>query len=126
MDCLVELIGTIYLSFCSKEFLSAAFVDVKGAHDAIHISTLINRLLDLHIPNHFCLFIQSFFSCHLYFFSPLEQIAIRTAYRGLPQGSCLSPILFNVYSLIISNKLIENGFSSLFCVDDIVIYLRHK
>lgn len=43
-------------------------------------------------------------------------------YHGLSQGSCLSPILFNIYSSFISYKYIENGFSSLFYADDIVIY----
>jgi len=39
MECLAALIGPIYQSFCSKEFLSAAFVDIKDAYNSIHIPT---------------------------------------------------------------------------------------
>jgi len=115
MECLASFVGTIYECFCIREFLSAAFIDVKVSYDAVHIPILRNSLLTWKVPQKMCLFLQSLFSCRdIHFFSLSGAKEIRTVHRGLPQGSCLSPILFNVYISSISKALTENGFPSLF------------
>lgn len=37
IECLSKLVGLIYNVFCNRVFLSAAFVDVQSAYDAINI-----------------------------------------------------------------------------------------
>lgn len=53
-------------------------------------------------------------------------IVHQTAYRGLPQGSCLSPILFNVYMMSVSSLLNISGFFSLLLEDYIVVSTKNK
>jgi ribonuclease HI len=127
MECLSKLTGQIYSTFCKREFLTAAFVDVQGAYDAIHIPTLIARLVDLNVPAGFCNYIYSLFHVrYLHFTSPSGSEYIRSSYRGLPQGSCLSPILFNVYMIPICKDLYSLDHSCLFYADDIVVFSANK
>lgn len=53
------------------------------------------------------------------------QKKIRTAYRSLPQVTYFSPIIFNVYSYVIINTLLDNSFRSLSYADSIVIFTKH-
>lgn len=127
MECLSNLVGPIYDTFCNREFLTAAFVDVKGAYDSIHIPTLILRLQDLNVPDVFYNYIYNLFHVRfLHFKSPSGAEFIRSSYRGLPQGSCLSPILFNVYMTPISKSLSSHDYSCLFYADDIVVFSVNK
>lgn len=73
-----------------------------------------------------CLFIQSLFSCIRVLFTTLSgQEDVKLTCPGLPQDSYLSPKMFNVYYLVISIELYENGFGSLLYADDIVVLSRH-
>lgn len=117
MNCLAAFIGPIYRFFCCKEFLSAAFIEVKRAYDSVHIPTLLYRLVEISLPSKLYSLIQTLFSHRLlHFISPSGQEVVPTTYRGLPQGSCLIPILFNIYSSFISKKLSESDFN------DIIIF----
>ena len=127
MECLSSFVGPVYKAFCNKEYLCAAFVDIKGAFDSVHIPTLISCLASLHIPNSVCNFISSlFFQRYLQFSSPSGIISDRSTYRGLPQGSCLSPLLFNVYMSPICLSLDSLEFQVLLYADDIVLFSSNK
>ena len=69
MECLSKLVGPIYDTFCNREFLTAAFVDVKGAYDSIHIPTLILRLQDLNVPDVFCNYIYITYFMFVFYIS---------------------------------------------------------
>lgn len=58
-ECLSSLVGEIYSCFNKRQYLTAAFIDVKGAFDSVHIPTLISRLLALNVPPQLCNFISS-------------------------------------------------------------------
>lgn len=83
---------------------------------------ILNRRLQLmYIPQKIGNFILKLFSCcSLSFVSPSEHIVTRSTHRGFPQGSCLSPILFNSYMTSISSDLELNVFHSLFYADNMV------
>jgi hypothetical protein len=53
MECLSNLISPIYDTFCNRQFLTAAFVVVKGAYGSIYIQILILRFQDLNVPEVF-------------------------------------------------------------------------
>jgi hypothetical protein len=52
----------------------------------------------LQAPAKFCNILFSLFNHrNLFFFSPFGSYNIRSTFTGLPQGSCLNPLLFNIY-----------------------------
>ncbi|KAL4154303.1 hypothetical protein QTP88_000450 [Uroleucon formosanum] len=127
MECLSTFIGNIYHSFNSKEFFVATFVDIRGAFDSVNIPTLVSKLFSLHLPPTFCNIIFSLFSHrHLSFSSRFGSQCIRSTFSGLPQGSCLSPILFNIYMSFIVNHLSSLGHKCLIYADDIVVFSSNK
>ena len=127
MECLSTFIGNIYHSFNDKKFLVATFVDIRGAYDSVNIPTLVSKLLSLNIPFTFCNLILSLFSYRsLSFSSPFGTKCSRTTFSGLPQGSCLSPILFNIYMSFIANHLSNLGYKCLIYADDIVVFSSNK
>lgn len=50
----------------------------------------------------------------------------RTTHTRLPQGSCLSPSLFNLYMLVVACALEGANISCIIYGDDIVIFHVHK
>ncbi|KAL4119211.1 hypothetical protein QTP88_012055 [Uroleucon formosanum] len=127
MECLSTFIGNIYHSFNSKEFFVATFVDICGAFDSVNIPTLVSKLFSLHLPPTFCNIIFSLFSHrHLSFSSRFGSQCIRSTFSGLPQGSCLSPILFNIYMSFIANHLSSLGHKCLIYANDIVVFSSNK
>jgi len=57
----------------------------------------------------FCFYVFSLFHLrYLLFFSSLGSECVCFTYRELPQRSCLSPILFNIYVVPISQVLASN------------------
>ncbi|KAL4150005.1 hypothetical protein QTP88_003854 [Uroleucon formosanum] len=127
MECLSTFIGNIYHSFNSKEFFVTTFVDIRGAFDSVNIPTLVSKLFSLHLPPTFCNIIFSLFSHRdLSFSSHFGSQCIRSTFSGLPQGSCLSPILFNIYMSFIANHLSSLGHKCLIYADDIVVFSSNK
>lgn len=127
MECLSTFIGNIYHAFNDKEFFVATFVDIRGAFDSVNIPTLVSKLFSIGLPPAFCNIILSLFSHrNLYFTSPFGSHCTRTTYSGLPQGSCLSPILFNIYMSTIANHLSSLGYKCLIYADDIVVFSSNK
>lgn len=84
LECFSAFVSNIYQSFCDKEHLSVAFIDIKGTLDSVYISTVISCLIYLHIPHSFCNFILSLFSRRfLIWSSPFGFTALRETFRGL-------------------------------------------
>lgn len=77
------------------------------------------------LRNYVILFSLFFYVEHSIFFL-LGTRVIHTVYRGLHQGSYLSPILFDVYISSVSNNLSKNEFGILFYADDIIVYSKAK
>ena len=105
VDCISTLVGDIYQSFQDKLFLNALFLDIKSAFNRVHIPTLKQILRELGIPEHFSIFILKLMSPRkLDFRTNSPQSISRTTYKGLPQGSSLTPTLFNLYNYVDINK----------------------
>lgn len=124
LDCVSRLTSSIYQAYNSKQFLNAAFLDISAAFDRVHIPTLISSLIQLSIPQRFIQYIVSLFSVRTLIFSSGQTAIFRKTYRGLPQGSSLSPLLFNLYMLPIVS--LHTECSVLLFADDVAVYSIHK
>ena len=127
IDCLSTFVGHLYHSFNNKEFLVATFIDIRGAFDSVNIQTLVNHLASLNAPPEFCnLLLSLYHKRNLFFSTRFGSSNIRSTFSGLPQGSCLSPILFNVYMSIIATQFSRSGHECLIYADDMVVFSSNK
>jgi hypothetical protein len=127
MECLSTFISNTYHSFNDKEFLVATFVNIRGAYDSVNIPTLVSKLFSQNIPLSFFNIIFSLFSHRFLSFTSLfGNKCSRTTFSSLPQGSYLSPILFNIYISFVANHLSVLGYKCLIYADDIVVFSFNK
>jgi hypothetical protein len=71
----------------------------------------------------FCNVLSALFNFRkLVFSSPFGSSNTRSTFTGLPQSSCLSPILFYVYMSIAEKHLSQSGHRCLIYADDLVIF----
>ena len=124
MDCVSTLVSDIYQAFTDKCHLNALFLDIHSAFPSVSLPVLWYSLTKLGIPLHCSSFILSLMSPQTFIFSHSNYSPLtRTNYVGLPQGSSLSPILFNIYLLNILNM--HSKATILSFADDLVIYNAH-
>ena len=127
IECLSTFIGNIYHSFNNKEFFVATFIDIRGAFDSVNIHTLVDYIFSLNAPPEFCNILLSLFNKRtLVFSSSFGSTNTRSTFTGLPQGSCLSPLLFNIYMSLVAKSLSRSGHNCLIYADDMVIYSTNK
>ena len=99
---------------------AAIFLDVEKAFDTVWHDGLLHKMMSMNIPLQLIKITESFLSDRTFSVKIENQnSAVRKANAGVPQGSCLSPTLFNIYT----NDLPTNSNSrvSLFA-DDTMFY----
>jgi len=121
IDNLIVIQQAIHSSSREKKVLLAAFLDIKKAYDCVNRNKLFKILKSLNIPAQLLLWLKDFL---------LNSRVARVSYKGvksserqflygLPQGSPISPILFNIYTKNIKS-VIKNNISQF--ADDIMIW----
>jgi len=87
---------------------------------------LFDTINNLKIPIQFKNFIRNLVNCrYVNFYEEDIPYGSRTTYKGLPQGSTLSPILFNLYIKDIL-KYVPYDCKTIRFADDIVIICSYK
>ena len=123
IDHLIRIETDIRKGFKNKQHTVAVFLDITKAYDMVHKPTLIQKIYKLGLRGHMAHYLYNFLSgtrrtrvrCRS-IFSDFHELQ-----NGLPQGSCLSPLLFNVFIDDIFNDLPEQVRYSLFA-DDAAIW----
>uniref|UniRef100_A0A3Q3E6Q2 Reverse transcriptase domain-containing protein n=1 Tax=Hippocampus comes TaxID=109280 RepID=A0A3Q3E6Q2_HIPCM len=97
----------------------AAFVDLSAAYDTVQHRLLIKKLFDLTAAAKLCNIIRCLLSNRM-FHVTLNNKKSRWFHQnnGLPQGSVLAPLLFNVYT---NDQPLPEGCSRFIYADDLAI-----
>lgn len=121
------LITNIQKAFSKGELLLAIFLDIKSAYDSINIYTLYNKLMKIKLPIDIINIIFKILNNRILFSKNKEGQLIGPiiSNSGLPQGSPLSALLFNLYIKDIYNILIRDC-QLITYADDMVIFISGK
>lgn len=105
-----------------KKHMYATFLDVEGAYDNVNSDLLIEKLAKIGCPLQLVQFVK--FLTYERFVYNGDVNEHRTAYKGVPQGGVLSPILYLIYVADILKNLPKTVYISQFA-DDICIYSKN-
>jgi len=121
-DNLVTLTNRIQQGFLRRSSIIAVFLDIAGAFDNVIPSILMTDLRECGFPVRFCKFVENLLSEGRIFL--INNGTLRdplTTHKGTPQGSILSPILFNLYLRKIASTL-HSDTNTLQYADDVVLF----
>ena len=126
LDHLVRFEHFIREAFARKKQVLAVFFDLEKAYDTTWKHGILTDLFDLEFRGRLPIFIQNFLSDR--HFQVKSGSTFSNSYlqeNGVPQGSILSPMLFNLKINNIMKSVSNNANASLF-VDDFAVYIEGK
>lgn len=124
-DNLAILHSKIQKEFLGKNHLVSVFLDIKGAYDNVLADVLITRMKAINLPENLLNFISNLTSERKLNVRIGESLITRSTYKGLPQGSALSPLLYTIYTTELQ-RVITNDCGLLQFADDIAIFTKVK
>jgi len=88
-----------WLSYIDRgEYVGAILIYLSKAFDSVSHSLLLNKLQSINFSTNSLLWFHSYLSNRQQRVVTRESItSFKSINRGVPQGSCLSPLLFNIY-----------------------------
>lgn len=117
---LLRIIDDIILGFNEKKHTSMVLLDIEKAFDTVWHEGLIYKMIELDFPLYITKIIKDYLTDRSFF---VELNSIRSEKRpisaGVPQGSILGPVLFNIFTSDIP-KIVETNLSIF--ADDTAIY----
>uniref|UniRef100_A0A1Y1K0C8 Reverse transcriptase domain-containing protein n=1 Tax=Photinus pyralis TaxID=7054 RepID=A0A1Y1K0C8_PHOPY len=121
---LTRITELIEHGFENKLYTVAAFLDIKQAFDRVWHNGLIYKLMQIQVPPYLLLTIKSFLTKRSFSTVINNHISEpKLIEAGVPQGSILAPILFNIYMHDIPE--VENSSLAMFA-DDTAIISQHS
>lgn len=126
LDAVANVVTEIQECFTNNSYLAAIFLDIKGAYESVNLHLLKSELCKLDIPPHIAATITNlFYNREIYVRQRNnEKLGPRYTSFGLPQGSVLSPILFNVYTADLHSM--DTKLHVVQYADDFVLTYEHK
>lgn len=126
-DNLSILESDIQMAFSKKESLVAIILDLKQAYNKTWRFNIINSCISLNIKGKLLEFIKNFLKDRSFrILLGNHRSELFTQENGLPQGSILSSVLFNIHINFIQNLQIPRGIKMLLYADDILVYISSK
>lgn len=121
-DNLVALSLAVENSFLNGDEVLAAFLDIRGAFDNVNVDILLSKLASLSISLQIVKFIRLLVYERNMFFKTSDPTDIHLkAFKGVPQGGVLSPLLYTLYVKDITKNISKN-VTVLEYADDIALY----
>lgn len=122
-DAMSHIVTDIQSSLSKNKYLACFFVDFKGAYDCVSLDMLTVKLKSLKLSNWVATrIIELYRDREIFIRDHHGQLhGPRLASQGLPQGSILSPILFNVYTADL-HGIWDDSVSCIQYADDMCIY----
>ncbi|XP_076393338.1 uncharacterized protein LOC143265396 [Megachile rotundata] len=122
MDNIGILVNNIKECWGKRKMVTAAFIDVKAAYDNVVHKEVAVKLRNMDCPRKIRRYILAWLRERRVEIRGLDGVVIpMKLLKGLPQGSVLSPLLYNLYTAKIAEGLGELGVKILQYADDIVI-----
>ncbi|XP_026475710.1 uncharacterized protein LOC113380860 [Ctenocephalides felis] len=122
-DLLSTLSNDIHISNSNNRYVLLLATDIHKAYDNVDHSILLNRLKKLNIPHNIIKVIILLLTNRLFYVKYKNKlIGPRVALTGLPQGSILSPLLFNIYMSDFSAGT-QDDVRKLQYADDLFLYI---
>ncbi|KAJ8914541.1 hypothetical protein NQ315_010005 [Exocentrus adspersus] len=122
-DHLINIYTTIQSKICASQKVIVVLLDITSAYDNVRIPKLISKVISHGAPNDLVHLIRQFLTNRkIYVKDPnsAESIGPRYTNQGVPQGSPLSPLLYNIYTNSLQDCCEEN-VKILQYADDIAI-----
>ena len=122
----IELISLIEESFRQRKIVACAFLDIKSAFDAAWHPAILRGLIAKGCPSYLAELVRCFLHDRSATLSSADASLTRKLELGCPQGSVLSPFLWNI---LLDSLLRENfPFPHLFIAyaDDVVLCSVHE
>ena len=123
--CLMKLKDDIINAMNEGEITISVFADYSKAFNTIDFKRLLRKLTNVNIDKSFLHWMANYLSdCQHYVQIDNKKSSMLTVGFGVPQGSILGPIIFNLYVSVISEQVKYS--KTLQYADDTKIYIHSK
>ena len=124
IDAITQLVTDVQCTFSNNSFLACFFLDLKGAYDSVDLNFLEVKLNNLGIKASSTI-TEIFRNRKIHIRDHNNTLhGSRIVSQGLPQGSVLSPLLFNIYTADL-HRMFDDSIKCIQYADDICIYTIH-
>lgn len=122
VDALCRVVGIVEDALSNGLVVVAISLDIENAFNSLPWRTIRSALKEKHIPDYIRRLIDSYLYNRFIMFPTKEGIESRKIQSGIPQGSVLGPLLWNIgYDSVLHKRLEE--YSNITCYADDTLLL---